>query len=111
MNLFKSLFSVMCLWGITTFACAAIVPEQVLKDWQRCQSQEALDAQCMAIGDMAMRISELSDSMEINPQHFGIDIMDLQEKISKMPDSKQKFSLQQELDLRLAIVGWLRSPR
>lgn len=107
MNLLKSLF--LCLISISAFS--AVNPEEIIKGWQQCQAQSTLNSQCTALGEKALQISQLADSMEMNPQHFGIDIMELQDKISGMPNSAQKITLSNDLELRLAIIGWLRSPR
>jgi hypothetical protein len=110
MNFFKSIFLIGCFVS-SVGAFSAINPENVIKDWQHCQAQVPLNANCMAIGETAMQISQLADSMELNPQHFGIDIMELQDKLSSMPNSLQKTNLNHDLQLRLAVIGWLRSPR
>lgn len=109
MNFYKHFFLLLiCFFMNTSFA---INPEEIIQKWQQCQSQSSLNSQCIALGEKALEISQLADSMEMNPQHFGIDIMQLQDKVSSMPNSEQKNNLSQELQLRLAIIGWLRSPR
>ena len=100
-----------CTLFMSSMVFAAVKPDEVIQAWQDCQSQSSLSKECMVIGDQVTQISELADSMEMNPQHFGIDVMQLQDKISTMPNSKEKLTLNKELELRLAIIGWLRSPR
>ncbi len=91
---------------------ADIKPNLVLQKWEDCQLKSNLNANCVEINRKAIAIKELLQSWEINPQHFGIDIMELQQRISTLSDDNQdKQKLQQELEMRLAIVGWLESPK
>lgn len=104
-----------CL-SLFLFCCgciyADIKPTVVLQKWEDCQLRSNLNANCVEINRKAIAIKELLQSWEINRQHFGIDIMELQQRVSSLSDSDQgKQNLQQELEMRLAIVGWLESPK
>ena len=102
--------------SLLLFCCGSIYadikPNVVLQKWEDCQLRSNLNANCVEINHKAIAIKELLQSWELNPQHFGIDIMELQQRVSTLSDSDHdKQNLQQELEMRLAIVGWLESPK
>jgi len=87
-------------------------PLKIIEDWQVCQTKTHLDEKCIHVGHKALELKNLVESLEYNPQAFGLDIMRLQNQLHDETLSvvdRQK--LQQALQLRLSIVGWLESPK
>lgn len=94
----------------TSGFCTA--PLAIIEDWQRCQTKSELDQGCIKIGHKALQLKNMVELLESNPQGFGIDIMHLQQQIEDPNISlADKKKIQQELDLRISIVGWLESPK
>jgi hypothetical protein len=87
-------------------------PEKIIKDWQQCQTKSQLDQECLKVGHKALELKTLIESLEYSPQGFGLDIMQLQNQLETQNLSlESKIKYQNELNFRLAIVGWLESPK
>jgi hypothetical protein len=91
---------------------AAIQPEKIIEDWEACQLKSNYDDSCVSLSKSAIHLKYLYESCSMNPQRFGLDIMNLQEKLadSEIKDSEKK-EIKKELEMRLAVVAWLESPK
>jgi hypothetical protein len=97
------------IYGFTLFAQQ---PQQIIEAWQTCQLRSEMDANCISVGHQAIKLRDLIELLQTSPQGFGLEIMQLQNRLlnSNLSVSK-KIELEKELNLRLAIVGWLESPK
>jgi hypothetical protein len=106
------IFLVYCSFHIIFSNAYSIEPQKVIEAWQSCQLKSELDENCIAIGHQAIELRDMIEVLQINPQSFGVEIMHLQNKLaSKLIKTDERQILQKELNLRLAIVGWLESPK
>lgn len=97
---------------LNNFQVQAIEPQKIIEEWQSCQLKITLDKRCTILGHQALEIRDMIESLQINPQLFGIKIMELQTKLNSTDLSQlERKNLQKELDYRLAVVGWLESPK
>lgn len=87
-------------------------PQKIIEDWQLCQLKNNMNHQCSHIANQALQLKVMIESLEYQPQGFGLDIMKLQcQLVSPNLLPAQRHKLQEELEMRLAIVGWLESPK
>jgi len=101
-----------CLLIFNVFQVHAIEPQKIIEEWQSCQLKTILDKKCATIGHQALELRDMIEALEINPQLFGVKIMELQNKLNSSDlNQLERKNLQQELDYRLAVVGWLESPK
>jgi hypothetical protein len=105
-------FLVYCFFNLIFSNAYSIEPQEIIEAWQSCQLKSELDEKCVSIGHQAIELRDMIEALQINPQSFGVQIMRLQNQLaSKLTKADERQILQKELDLRLAIVGWLESPK
>lgn len=89
-------------------------PKALQEAMANCPEKSPKKVSCAELKLMAMRVNELVDELRISPQGFGQSILTLQQKMALQhadPHLKNEYEKnQQELQERLAIVGWLESP-
>ena len=91
-------------------------PNQLIEKFQACQVQTSSSAECSEIKRVVTMIHHNVVAMQHNQQEFGLEIMELQNQIqalktAKLPDVKKIDILQDQLDVMLATVSWLESPK
>lgn len=105
--IFKLLGLIIC-----SFCLFAQQPQQIIEAWQSCQLRSTMDGQCIEIGHQALLLRDLIESLQASPQNFGLEIMQLQNRLAQTDLSlNKKAELEKELSLRLEVVGWLESPK
>lgn len=124
------MFRVFCvlLTAIWVTACSAhdeqyyrIHPDALKQALQKCPQQSPEKISCDELHEASMRLTSLAFQLRTSPQHFGQEILKLQEIIAKqkkaLQDSPEQRDLekslkknQQRLKERLAVVKWLESP-
>lgn len=85
-------------------------PALALDAYKSCPEVKPRGLSCEELGALAKEIRTLAFAQQVNQQKFGLDIVDLQEKLAKATDANQKGALDKQLTTRLAIVAWLGSP-
>lgn len=87
-------------------------PQQIIEAWQACQLKSEMDPVCIKIGHQALKLRDLIELLQASPQGFGLEIMQLQSDLMHVDlATVKKNGLREDLALRLAIVGWLESPK
>ncbi len=91
-------------------------PNQLIEKFQACQVQTTSTAECREIKRVVTMIHHNVVAMQHNQQAFGLEIMELQNQIQalkteKSHDFKKIDILQEQLDVMLATVSWLESPK
>jgi hypothetical protein len=91
---------------------ASIQPEKVIEDWEACQLKSNYDDACVSLSQSAIHLKYLYESCTLNPQRFGLDIMNLQQQLvdNNIKDSEKKV-IETEIEMRWAVVAWLESPK
>lgn len=104
--------SVVFLFFFSNHVLANFQPQKLIEQWQQCQEKQALDQGCIKIGHKVLELKTMIESLEYNPQAFGLDIMKIQNQMAeKNISATEQKKLADELNLRLSIVGWLESPK
>lgn len=109
-------------------SCSAPKDEQYYRDNPRelqylakaCPAQNTSNLTCEQLTKLALDMNKLAFELQMEPQHFGHKILNLQNSIyleqkslAAVPNSAMQDALvkkQEELKQRLAIVKWLESP-
>lgn len=91
-------------------------PDQLIEKFQSCQLQAATSDECLEVKRVVTMIHHNVLALEENQQQVGLEIMDLQNQIQslknqKTSDIKKIAILQEQLDVMLATVSWLESPK
>ena len=97
-------------------------PQELKQALLRCPLQAPADVSCDELKKVALRINQLTYALSMDQQAYGQEILALQasksellEKLHKNPKKiqlKQALSdISQQIDERLFVVKWLRSPR
>jgi hypothetical protein len=106
MRFFLILGTILCALSVSAFN-----PQKVIDDWQSCQMFSSLDDECLKLRDDAISIRDNVDELQQNPQAYGVKIMSLQYQKSFTPDKEDVEQIDRQLEIMLAIVGWLESPK
>ena len=89
----------------------AFNPQKVIDDWQSCQMFSSLDDECLKLRDDAISIRDNVEDLQQSPQAYGLKIMSLQYEKSLVQDKENVEKIDRQLEVMLAIVGWLESPK
>ena len=81
-------------------------PQPLIEAWQACQLQMNQDEQCTQLRPMVLKLRSNVELLQHNPQQMGLDIMNLQLQMQTHSNTE----LQNDLEEKLAVVGWLESP-
>ena len=96
-------------------------PGAIKQALQKCPQQSPKKISCDELHKVSMRLTALAFQLRTGPQHFGQEILKLQQTIAKQkkillenPEQrdmeKSLENNQQRLKERLAVVKWLESP-
>jgi hypothetical protein len=94
-----------------TLTVSAFNPQKVIDDWQSCQMFSSLDDECLKLRDDAISIRDNVEDLQQSPQAYGVKIMSLQYQKSLTTDAEDVEKIDRQLEVMLAIVGWLESPK
>ena len=91
-------------------------PNILIEKFQACQTQAITSSECLEIKRIVSMIHHNVLALEDNQQQVGLQIMQLQNQIQAIknqhkPDFKKIGILQEQLDVMLATVSWLESPK
>ena len=109
------------LFSVSATACAAhdksyfkVHPKSLQEAIAKCPAVSPKMVSCEELHLIAIKVNEYVYSLRMSPQEYGKSILALQETIAKQsdkPEMKTQYENNvQELQERLAIVGWLESP-
>lgn len=96
---------------IYTLTANAFNPQKIIDDWQACQMFSSLDDECLKLRDEAILIRDNVEDLQQNPQAYGVKIMSLQYEKSSVKSHESLEVMNHQLEMMLAIVGWLESPK
>lgn len=96
-------------------------PKELSQALNRCDSEKKPQTNCQQLEEIAAQLHQLAFQLQQNPQGFGIDILKLQDTISKQQAELQVhpsnpklqsdiLQNQQQLADLLNVVKWLESP-
>ena len=91
-------------------------PNTLIEKFQSCQAQALTTDDCLETKRIVSMIHHDVLALEDNQQQVGLDIMGLQNQIQaiknqKTPDQKKLSALEEQLEVMLATVSWLESPK
>jgi hypothetical protein len=101
----KILF-VSILLSTVTFAYTLKEPQELVDAWQSCQLDTNNNQKCAELRPLLVKLHDNVELLQHNPQQMGLDIMNMQYQIQQ----DNQTNLQNDLEEKLAIVGWLESP-
>ena len=92
-------------------------PNKLIEKFQFCQLQPTPSEECLEIKRVVTMIHHNVQALEQNQQQVGLEIMALQNQIQAFKNQKKASDLnklailQEQLDVLLATVSWLESPK
>ena len=92
-------------------------PNVLIEKFQVCQLQPTPSEECLEIKRVVTMIHHNVQALEQNQQQVGLEIMALQNQIQALKNQKKASDLnkiailQEQLDVMLATVSWLESPK
>lgn len=86
-------------------------PQKLLTEWQICDFEQSSSQKCLDLRPSMQALHDNVELMQANPQKMGLSIMFLQVRLSQNPTDSERDALEQDLQQKLATVGWLESPK
>jgi hypothetical protein len=105
------LFSCCCLMGCAVHDKHFYInhPKVLERDLANCQPHPSQGLNCEQLASIAREMNQLAYEFRHDQQRYGHEILTLQyEKTTQGP--KIRHEIDNELDMRLAVVKWLASP-
>ncbi len=106
------------LYGFLLSACSApdkvyymMHPKALEQAILRCDTRPPLAApSCKALHVLAKRMNQLAYELQRNQLDYGQTILTLQHTRAMTANASQRKALDEQLQIRLAVVNWLASP-
>lgn len=96
-------------------------PKILNETLKNCPATQPKDISCAQLSAIAMDVNKLGYQLQMNPQAFGRQILQLQQNLALLQEQQQQnpqqtdinvkiIQIKQQLTEHLAIVKWLESP-